>query len=115
MHSVAPSENDTDNAAPEKRLQSDADARASKQEQIQNLWRTRDPAIAGLPRAVGAGGTRLRQRQRRDFKPAWGNAPRIVTDKFLPSANGAIHPFGIVRDGVMNGAWSRDGTGFQPL
>ena len=46
--------------------------------------------------------------------PAWGNAP-CHRHKQTMSANGAAHPFGIVRDGMMDGAWRWDGTDFQPL
>ena len=45
-----------------------------------------------------------------------GRRPRIGTSKFCLSANGAIHPFRIVPDGVMKGTWRcNDGPGFQPL
>ena len=43
-----------------------------------------------------------------------GATPQVHTSKQPISANGAFHPFGIVRDGVMNGAWRSAGSGFQP-
>src|SRR5207249_11676730 len=48
------------------------------------------------------------------FIPAWANGPGHRHTQPI-SANGAIHPSGIVRHGVMNGAWRRDRPGFQPL
>ena len=45
--------------------------------------------------------------------PAGGNAPCDQRNK-SPSANGAVHPFRVVRCWVVNGAWRWDGTGFQP-
>src|SRR2546426_7954917 len=48
------------------------------------------------------------------FIPAWANGPGHRHTQTL-SANGAIHPRDIVRDGVMNGAWRWDKPGFQPL
>ena len=46
--------------------------------------------------------------------PAGGNAPCDQRNK-SPSANGAVHPFRVVRWWVVNGAWRwDDGAGFQP-
>src|SRR2546427_823765 len=43
-----------------------------------------------------------------------GQRPRHWHTQTL-SAKGAIHPCGIVRDGVMNDAWRWDEPGFQPF
>jgi hypothetical protein len=48
------------------------------------------------------------------FMPAWASGPGRRRAQTL-SANGAIHPCGIVRDSVRNDAWRCHGPGIRPL